>query len=260
MVAKWRLRLIWAVVAAVIATIGASSYLSSLRDTVPVVVAAKEIPARAAITADMLSVVQVNRSDRAQFAKDAFQTTDQVIGRYARRMVEPGEVLRNRPGDFTASQGELVATPGEMPLSDALPPGTRAITLKLDKQAVLDQHVRAGDQVDMVFTSKSDSTGGVYSSLLLQQVTVLDLRRPADDDPEQEYMVTVLVSLEQAVDLALAKRTGTIDLVLNPPDPGDVIARRVISPLQFTGTGAPVSRATNTSLTAKPSGSSTTGP
>lgn len=257
--AKWRLRLIWAMVAAVIATIGASSYMNSLRDTVPVVVAAREIPARAAVTADMLSIVQVNRSDRTQLAKDAFGSTDQVIGRFARRMIEPGEVLRNRRSDFTESQGEIVVSDGTMPLAEALPPGARAITLSLDRQAVMDQHVRVGDQVDVVFTSKSDSTGGVYSSLLFQQVKVLDLRRPAEDDPDQNYMVTVLVSLEQAVDLALAKRTGTIDLVLNPPDPGAPTAQRVTSPLQFTGTSAPASKTTNASSTAKPS-SSTAGP
>lgn len=232
LVAKWRLRLVWAGIAAVVAAVGISRYLGSLQDTVPVVVATKEIPARTAITEDMLTIVHVNRSDRAVLARDAFEAKFEVVGRYARRRIESGEVLRNRSSDLTTSQGAAEFR-AEMPLAEVLPPESRAVTLKLDRQAVLDQHLRAGDLVDVVFTSKSDSTGGVYSSLILQQLYVLDIHRPTADDPEQEYLVTLLVYPHQAVDLALAKRTGTVDLVLNPPDPSELVDDRVTSPLQF---------------------------
>lgn len=235
--AKWRLRLIWAGIAAVVAAVGISRYLGSLRDTVPVVVAAKEIPARTAVTEDMLTILHVNRSDRALLAKDAFESTFEVVGRYARRRIESGEVLRDRSGDLTTSQG-AVEFRAEMPLAEVLPSDGRAVTLKLDRQAVLDQHIRAGDLVDVVFTSKTDATGGVYSSLILQQVHVLEIRRPTADDPEQEYLVTLLVYPNQAVDLALAKRTGIVDLVLNPPDPGNPVDHRVTSPLKFAGMDA----------------------
>ena len=236
MIGKWRLRLFWAALAAIITTFGVKGYLDSLLETEPVILAAKEIPARAQITADMLTVVQVHRTDKQRLADNAFSAVDEVVGRNSRRRIEAGEVLRNRPSDFTepwaVHQG---AKPGDGALADFLPPNTRAVGLKVDQQAVLGSHIRPGDKVDLVFTSKSDSTGGVYASMLMQQVQVLDIERAPEDQPDKEVIVTLLLTVDQAVDVALAKRTGVVDLVLNPPDPGAPVPQRVTSPLKFTG-------------------------
>lgn len=236
MMGKWRLRLFWAGMIAVITAFGVKSYLSSLQETDPVVLAATEIPARAQITLDMLTVVQVNHADRKRLANNGFSSVEEVVGRHARRTIEAGEVLRNRPSDFTEPGAVQVgATPGEGALADFLPPNTRAIGIKVDQQAVLGSHIRPGDTVDLVFTSKSDSTGGVYSSLLMQQVQILDIQRAPHDNPDQEVLVTLLLTVDQAVDVTLAKRTGVVDLVLSPPDPGAPVPQRVTSPLSFTG-------------------------
>lgn len=236
MVARWRLRLVWAALLAITTAWGIKVYLGSLAETEPVVVAAKAISARSQITADMLKVVPVGKRDRQHLAADAYRTTAEVVGQYARRRIEVGEVLRDRPTDF-AKPGSVNPgfTPGVGALADFLPPGTRAASVKVDQQAVLGSHVRPGDRVDLVFTSKSDSTGGIYSSLLMQQVLVLDIQRTPSDDPDKDVLVTVLVTVDQAVDLNLAKRAGVVDLVLNPLDPGDPVAQRLASPLKFTG-------------------------
>ncbi|HYF79907.1 MAG TPA: Flp pilus assembly protein CpaB [Symbiobacteriaceae bacterium] len=236
MMGKWRLRLFWAALVAIITALGVKGYLGSLQETEPIVLAAVEIPARTLITADMLQVVEVNRIDKQRLADNAFASLDEVVGRSARRRIEAGEVLRNRPGDFTEPGAvRAAATPGEGALADFLPPDTRAIGLQVDQQAIIGNHIRPGDRVDLIFTSKSDSTGGVYSSLLMQQVQVLDIERAPADQPEKEVIVTLLLTVEQAVDVALAKRTGVVDLVLNPPDPGAPAPQRVTSPLKFTG-------------------------
>lgn len=236
MMARWRLRLFWAALLAIATAWGIKAYLGSLQATEPVVIAAKEIPARSQITADMLKVVSVGKRDRQHLAADAFRSLGEVVGQHARRRIEAGEILRNRPADFaTPGEARPGARPGDGALADFLPPGTRAASLKADQQAVLGSHVRPGDRVDLVFTSKSDATGGVYSSLLMQQVLVLDIERAPESAPDQEVLVTVLVTAEQAVDLALAKRTGVVDLALNPPDPGDPVTQRVTSPLKFAG-------------------------
>jgi len=236
MIGKWRLRLFWAALVAIITALGVKAYLGSLQATEPVVRAATEIPARTQITADMLTVVQVNRTDKQRLADKAFASVDEVVGRNARRLIEAGEVLRNRPADFT-EPGKVHdgATPGEGALSDFLPSDTRAIGLKVDQQAGLGNQIRPGDRVDLVFTSKSDSTGGVYASLLMQQVQVLSIERAPEDQPDKEVIVTLMLTVDQAVDVALAKRTGVVDLVLNPPDPGAPVPQRVTSPLKFTG-------------------------
>jgi|GEM_PF-1204794 len=236
MVGKWRLRLFWAALVAIITAFSVKGYLGSLQATVPVVLAAKAIPARTQITADMLTVVQVNRFDKSRLADNAFSSVDEVVGRSARRLIESGEVLRNHQADVTVP-GAIHdgAKLGEGALADFLPPDTRAISLKADLQAVLGSHIQPGNKVDLVFTSKSDSTGGVYSSLLMQQVQVLDIERAPEDQPDKEVIVTLLLTVDQAVDVALAKRTGVVDLVLNPPDPGAPVPQRITSPLKFIG-------------------------
>jgi pilus assembly protein CpaB len=234
MVAKWRLRLFWAALLAMVTAWGVTSYLSALRETEPVVVALQEIPARAEITPDMVTVIEINRTDRGRLAKDAFQTLDEVVGRYARKPIEEGAVLRDRPGELT-NPGEMAASArvGEGALADIIPRDARAMTLKLDKEAVLGQHIQPGNRVDVIFTSKSDSTGGVYSSLVLQLVQVLEIEYPAEDASHEDALVTLLVTAEQAVDLALAKRTGSVDLALSPPDASGPIPVRTTSPLKF---------------------------
>jgi len=238
--AKWRLRLFWAILLALLAAFGTNSYLSSLQKTEPVVVAARDIAARAEVTSEMIKVIQVSRADRETLAAGAFQSPSEVLGRYARRPMEAGEVLRNKPGDFFAP-GEVRPAPegAEAALADSLPPNTRAVTLQLDAQAVASKHLRPGDRADVIFTSKSDSTGGVYASMLVQQAWVLDVVRPVDTG-DDKILVTLLVTPEQAVDLSLAKRTGSIDLAINPPDPGEPIRTQAVSPLKFIGqTNAP---------------------
>lgn len=239
MVGKWRMRLFWAALLAIATALGVRSYLRSLQATEPIVTAAREIPARTQITADMLTIVQVSREDRQRLANDAFQSIDEVVGRNARRRIEAGEILHKRPADFT-EPGTIQpgGQPGEGALAAFIPSNARAVTLKLDPQAVLGQQVRPGDRVDVIFTSKSDSTGGVYSSLILQQVQVINIEKPSADEPDKEVLVTLLVTPEQAVDVALAKRTGSVDLALNPPDSGAPVSPRTTSPLQFIGQGA----------------------
>lgn len=235
LIAKWRLRLFWALLFALATTWGVRSYLTALQETEPVLIAIKEIPARAAITPDMVSVVQVSRLDRSSLAPDAFQSPDELSGRNARRRIEVGEVLRNRAVDFT-EPGAVGAgrRPGDGALADFLPADTRAVTLRLDQQGVMGQHIRPADRVDVIFTSHSDATGGVYASLILQQVTVLYIAYAPDSEPDRDVLVTLLVTPQQAVDAALAKRTGTVDLALSPPDALQAAAR-VSSPLHFVG-------------------------
>lgn len=187
----------------------------------------------------MIKVVHVRLVDRNELFPDGFWEKESLVGRYARRRIEPGEVLRNRPGDFTTDAG-FVGSGAEMPLAETLPLDARALTISVDLQAVLDHHVRSGDLVDLIFTSKSDSTGGVYASSLIRQVYVLDIRHPIANEIDTDVLVTLLVTPEQAVYVALAKRTGTIDLALSPPERNETAAPVTASPLDFIHRAEPV--------------------
>jgi len=231
--AKWRLRVFWALALAIMTFAAAKSYLGSLEETAPLIITTGEIPARAQITEDMVKVIEVKQSDRERIAPDGFSSLDEVLGLYARQAIPGGEILHNRRSDLTDREIRPANYPGEGALAEFLPSGTRAVTVKLDQEGVLGRHTQTGDQVDVVFTSKDDGTGGVYASLVVQQVVVLHV----EHNPEMpdEVLATLLVTPEQAVQIALAKRTGDLDLVLAPPDAGEPIEVHAVSPLVFTG-------------------------
>lgn len=228
---RWRLRLFWALVLGAVAALGTNAYLQSLHETAPVVIAAGDIPARAEITADLLKVVEVSRSARDALAAGGFDTPAAVIGRYARQPIAKGSILRDDPAWLTAP-GEVQSGPaGQGAMADFLPGGTRAVSVLVDRQAVVGRHIQTGNLVDIIFTSTTEATGGVYAGLVLQQIEVLDITAGGDGD--SRLLVTLLLTPAQAVELTLAKRTGSIDLALVAADPGEPISLPPLSPLRF---------------------------
>ncbi len=91
--------------------------------------------------------------------------------------------------------------------------------------------------MDVIFTSQDNSSGGVYAALIMQGVPVLEVEAPTKEplaaQTGSQVNVTLLVTPAQAVDLALAKRRGSIDLVLSP-ETAEPVALPPSSPLKFT--------------------------
>lgn len=225
----WRLRLFWALLLGTVAAVAMYMYLKSVDPTVGVVVAKVTIPARTAIAAEMLTEKTVSRRDLAALVPNPVSRVDQVVGAVAVREIPAGQPLTDAP-EFLR-RGEAPTPPEGVHLSDFLPDGSRAVTLALDEAGVVGGSINENDRVDVVFTSRDNATGGVYSATLVQGATVLKISKPASGQSLQ-YQVTLLVTPQQAMALALGKHQGFIDLSLSPPNatPLDLPA---FSPLQI---------------------------
>ena len=220
--------------AVLVLTLGLSvyTYLHRREETVLVVTAAAAIPAHTALTTDRLSLRPVNRAAAEAVLPRAYHSVAEAVGLVTRVDIAAGDVIRREPYLLAVAPAG-----GAGRASYAIPNGLRLAAVRLDTPAAVSRRLQPGDRVDVLFTSKDNATGGVYTRTVLQAVEVF-AAEPAGRGGSLEHAgddldVLLLLTPEQAQVLALAKRTGgAVDLALLPPgDESRPLAP--VSPLSF---------------------------
>jgi len=129
-----------------------------------------------------------------------------------------------------------------------IPPGMRAVPLRVNEVAGVAGFVVAGMHVDVLISGNSptgDNRQGTVTKTLMQNVEVLSAGQDFKKDPEGKPMVvqviTVLATPEQAEQLSLASAQTTVQLSLrNPMDKAIAKTPGTSVGYLFTGTkGAP---------------------
>ena len=176
--------------------------------TKAVVVAAKDIPAGAALDKQSLEVKQW---PAVAVPKDAMGSLDAAVGRVARVPVYVGEAIV--PGRLARAG----TSPG---LEARIAPGMRAMSVRINDVAGMSGLVQPNSRVD-VLVSLRESNGNhteEVSKLFLENMRVLSMgsRTTRDDtgDPTPATTATLEVTPTQAEKLAVAMRQGMIQLVL----------------------------------------------
>lgn len=116
-------------------------------ETVAVVTAAADLTLGTAITADLVTTVDIPVAD----ALETYRQTADVLGRVVRRQINAGEVLS--PADFSPTTSEQTAQ-----IVVSLAAGQRAIAVQLDRLAGVGAIIQAGDSVDVIL-AMTDSDG-----------------------------------------------------------------------------------------------------
>jgi pilus assembly protein CpaB len=183
--------------------------------TKPVVVAAKDIPAGAALDKASLEVKQW---PAVAVPKDAMTSLDVAAGRVARVPVFVGEAIV--PGRLARAG----TAPG---LEARITPGMRAMSVRINDVAGMSGLVQPNSRVDVLVSLRE---AGVNASeevakLFLENMRVLSMgaRTTRDDsgDPTPATTATLEVTPAQAEKLAVAMRQGMIQLVLRGFDDTD---------------------------------------
>jgi pilus assembly protein CpaB len=109
-------------------------------------------------------------------------------------------------------------------LAATIPPGKRAIAVKVDQVVGLAGFVLPGMSVDVLITGNppgAPATEGARTKTILQNVGVLsagpNIQKDAEGKPVQVTVVNLLVTPEQAEVLSLASTESKIQLVLRNP-------------------------------------------
>lgn len=210
------------------AAVGVNSLVNGNREaptkveTVPVLVAAFDIPRGGTLTAELVKT--------RDFPKDlappgSITKHDDAIDR---------AVLIPMVKDEPVLEGKLAAKGSGRGMAALVPPGMRAFTIQTTNVASgVAGFVMPGNKVDVLLTMNGNNrTGGGITTTLLQNVEILAVDQkidaPADNrvDPNQLRSVTLLVTPDQAAKLDLGQNKGTLHLSLrNIEDKGPANTR-----------------------------------
>jgi pilus assembly protein CpaB len=178
---------------------------------VPVVVAARDIPARTRLSAAWLRVRQAAPAD---LPDGSVGTAAEMVGKVTTEPIRAGAaVTRHAVASPSAALG----------MAFALPPSLRAMTVTLDPADGADQFARPGDHVDILATDEPGS-GPTEARTVLQNVRLLAVGTQTAPDAAPSAAatgpahVTVAVLPAQAQALVLAAARGKIHLALRAVD------------------------------------------
>jgi pilus assembly protein CpaB len=190
--------------------------------TRPVVVAAGDLDIGAEIGRDDVRVIEWPATS---VPADAIGKADEVIGR---GLIVP--VVQNEP----ILPQKLASKEAGAGLPPAIPPGLRAVSVRVNEVIGVAGYVLPGTHVDVVVTvSPTQQQGDMTSKVILTNVLVLaagtKIERATDKDkPMPVTVVTLLVDPEEAERLTLAASEGKIQLALrNPLDRATPVTRGI---------------------------------
>jgi pilus assembly protein CpaB len=180
--------------------------------TKPVVVAAMDLDIGAELGPDDVRVIQWPAGSVPQ---NVFSNPKDVVGR---GLILP--VIQNEP----LLPIKLASKEAGAGLPPAIPPGLRAVSVKVNEVIGVAGYTLPGTRVDVVATvSPSGQRGDMTSKVVLTDVQVLASGTKIERDTDKENkpipvnVVTLLVNPEEAERLTLAANEGKIQLALRNP-------------------------------------------
>src|SRR5438093_1386195 len=221
--------------------------------TKPVVVAAADLDIGAQLTRDDIRIIDWPAN---AMPAGAFNDPKDVIGR---GVVLP--VIQNEP----ILPLKLASTEAGAGLPPAIPPGLRAVSVRVNEVIGVAGYVLPGTRVDVVATvNPTGQNTDITSKVVLTNVQVLAAGTKIERDTERNKpipvsVVTLLVDPEEAERLTLASTEGKIQLALRNPLDKTMPATHGIKPAALLGM-TPVRTAVNRGRLASASASSSTSP
>lgn len=137
------------------------------------------------------------------------RSASEVLGRGVITDVQPNEAL-------LASKLADPAAGGGLPI--VVPPGMRAVSVKVDEVIGVAGFVVPGTRVDILLTMAPPGSDDPLSRIILENVRTLaagqEIQRDEEGEPMTVTVITVLVSPEDAERLVLASTQGRIQMAL----------------------------------------------
>ena len=193
---------------------GSVAFWVSATDTRPVLIATHDLPAGATLRGADLGVAYVRVDDavyRAALPADTLQT---LVGRQLGEPVHAQQVL---------ARAQVADQLG-------LAPDQVAITIPARPDSAVDGRLRPGDSVQVLVTAADKTRNTAHTSQVLERAQVFEVGREtalssssaassdaADVGRGSIASVTLAVTANEARQLAEARRTGELDIVLLPP-------------------------------------------
>jgi pilus assembly protein CpaB len=197
---------------------------------IDVVVAAHDIQVGAKIEDSDLKVVKLPPTDLPQ---GVFRQKSSIVGRGAVQSIAAGEfILPNKLAAENAGSG----------LPSLIPPGMRAVSVRVNDVVAVAGFVQAGTRVDVLVTGTPTGGSEPVTTTVLSNVAVLAagtrMERNTAGEAQSVPVITLLLSPEDAQKITLASSEGRIQLALrNPVDVAQVKPEVVRKTTLYRGEG-----------------------
>src|SRR5947209_5950134 len=143
---------------------------------------------------------------------NSFRSKSQIIGR--------GVILPIQRGEFILPS-KLAAENAGSGLPSLIPPGMRAVSVRVNEVVAVAGFVVPGTRVDVLLTGNPSGGNEPQTTTVLENVAVIaagqKLERNAAGEPQSTPVITLLVSPDDAQRLTLASSQGHIQLALRNP-------------------------------------------
>lgn len=141
-----------------------------------------------------------------------FRSKSQIIGR--------GVILPIQRGEFILPS-KLAAENAGSGLPSLIPPGMRAVSVRVNEVVAVAGFVVPGTRVDVLLTGNPAGLNEAQTTTVLENVAVIaagtKLERSASGEAQSTPVITLLVSPDDAQKLTLASSQGHIQLALRNP-------------------------------------------
>ena len=201
-------------------------------DLAQVMVAKNDLQVGAKIEDNDIRIISIPNGD---LPPGAPRSKKDVIGRGVIIPISKGEfILPNRLAGENAGAG----------LPALIPPGMRAVSVRVNEVISVAGFVTPGTRVDVLLTGSPNGGGEQQTTTVLQNVAVLasgrSLERNASGEAQTTAVITLLVTPDDAQRLTLASTEGHIQLALrNPVDTKQDEVPPSVSRGLFRGVAAP---------------------
>ena len=195
-----------------------------------VVIAAANVNLGEALTSNHVKVAQW---PKATLPSGTLKAVKDAEGRVARTSIVAGELILDAKLAPTG-QGGL------MPV--LVPPGKRAVSIKVDEAVQRSGFVLPNSRVDVLVTMSRDTGRTKESRIVLQDVSVLASDQTVemkDNKPVTMVTVTMALSPEETERLALAQNEGKVTLALRNMQDTAKISTPGVTVAQLLGSPAP---------------------
>jgi len=176
---------------------------------VDVIVAADDLQVGARVEERDIKIIKIPAAD---LPPGSPRKRSDVLGHGVIVPISKGEfILPNRLAGENAGSG----------LPSLIPPGMRAVSVRVNEIVSVAGFVTAGTRVDVLLTGTPAGNAESQTTTVLQNVAVLasghTLERTATGEAQNSAVITLLVSPDDAQRLTLASSEGHIQLALRNP-------------------------------------------
>jgi pilus assembly protein CpaB len=171
----------------------------------PLVVAVRALPLGSVVAAD---AVRLRGIPESMFPAGGFSRLEDVIDR---------PVTSNIQADEPVLEARIAARGSGIGLAPLIPPGMRAISVRVNDVVGVAGFVLPGMRVDVLVTGQASNHPETMTRTVLQNIGVLSAGQTIQNDGKNAIstpVVTLLVTPEDAEALTLANIEGRIQLVL----------------------------------------------